>query len=185
MIVALAGRRVDAPTAQPERFPLANVERVRARLRDLMQSRGAEAIVSSAACGADLLGQQVAHEMGIRRIVVLPYPLDVFRERSVADRPGEWGALYDELVADKVGSDVELVLLGEPIDAESSQGAYERTNGTVLERARRAAARADANMRVMAIVVWDGAPRGPDDITEDFRRSALSGGMEVVEVPTT
>jgi hypothetical protein len=185
MILALAGRRIDAPDARPERFPLATVNRVRARLRDVMSSRDAEAIVSSAACGADLLGQQVAREIGLRRTVVLPYPLDVFRERSVADRPGDWGGLYDELVADSVGDDVELVLLGEPIDAESSQGAYERTNDVVLERARAAARRSGPDTRVAAVVVWDGAPRGPDDITEHFRRRAASQGMEVVEVLST
>jgi hypothetical protein len=184
MIIALAGRRVDARDAQPARFPLANVDRVRDHLREIMRRRNAETVVSSAACGADLVGQQVAHELQLRRIVVLPYPLDVFRERSVIDRPGDWGPVYDELVADSAGGEVELVLLGESIDAESSQGAYERTNDVVLERARRAAARAGPETRAVAVVVWDGTPRGPDDITEHFRRSAASQGMEICEILT-
>src|SRR5689334_3365039 len=54
MIVALAGRRVDKSDAQEPRFPLRNVDLVRTRTRELLRNKDATALVSSAACGADL-----------------------------------------------------------------------------------------------------------------------------------
>ena len=60
MIVALAGRRIDAPGADAERFPLAAVELVRERLHNLLSEKGASTLVCSAACGADLLALAAA-----------------------------------------------------------------------------------------------------------------------------
>ena len=55
MIVALAGRRIDAVNAKERRFPLANVELVRKRIREMLKTEDATAVVCSAACGADLI----------------------------------------------------------------------------------------------------------------------------------
>src|SRR4051794_31463752 len=98
-VVALAGRRPDPPDAPQPRFPLANVPRVREELGALLRP-GVHALVCSAACGADLLALQAAGEAGIDRHVVLPFDAGTFRATSVADRPGDWGPLYDEVVAD-------------------------------------------------------------------------------------
>ena len=38
--------------------------------------------------------------------------------------------------------------------------------------------------QVVAVVVWDGASRGPSDLTEQFRQDALSRKFEVREVLT-
>src|SRR5450432_2011251 len=93
MIIALAGRRVDPVHAKQQRFPAAskNVEIVRERIRIILQTEGATVLVSSAACGADLLALSEAGALGLRRRVVLPYDRKEFRATSVTDRPGEWG----------------------------------------------------------------------------------------------
>jgi hypothetical protein len=78
-VIALAGRRVDAASAERRRFPEQNVELVALRLRGLFESRGAEAVVCSGACGADLLALSEAGALGLRRRIVLPYERALFR----------------------------------------------------------------------------------------------------------
>src|SRR5262245_66089037 len=71
MIIALAGRRIDAPDAPTPRFPSENVRLVQSRLADLFAREGATALVSSGACGADLVALEVAGARGMQRRVVL------------------------------------------------------------------------------------------------------------------
>jgi hypothetical protein len=65
-VIALAGRRIDAPDAETPRFPLAAVPFVREQLDALFADRGATALVCSAACGADLVALDAATELGLR-----------------------------------------------------------------------------------------------------------------------
>jgi hypothetical protein len=82
-VIALAGRRPDPPDATTSAFALRDVPMVVAELRALIRQLDPIAIVSSAACGADLLAQQIAGELRIRRRVVLPFETERFRETSV------------------------------------------------------------------------------------------------------
>src|SRR5262245_15369924 len=100
MLIALAGRRVDAPNAGTARFPLVNVELVSRRVDELFEHEAATALVSSAACGADLLALKVAGARRMRRRIVLPFDRARFRATSVIDRPGDWGRLYDRILAE-------------------------------------------------------------------------------------
>jgi hypothetical protein len=183
MIVALAGRRVDAPGATP-RFPLHNVDDVQKELRVLLRERGARALVSSAACGADLLGQQAARGLGLPRVVVLPFAVDVFRERSVTDRPGDWGALYDDIIARLEQENGKLIVLNESQDDDASQQAYLAVNTAIFDRAEQLGRETGGGERMLAVVVWDGASRGADDLTDHFRREAAARGAIVTEVST-
>src|ERR1700674_805972 len=131
MVVALAGRRTDAPGAPAPRFPLENAETVRRRLRSLLESRGAAALVSSAACGADLLAQSEAGKLGLRRRVILPFDRERFLKSSVIDRPGDWAPLYNQLL-DSVTAAGDLVMLGGAADNE--QG-YVALIGSILDEA--------------------------------------------------
>jgi len=56
MVIALAGRRVDASDAAQKRFPAENASAVKQQIRDFLQSHDARALVCAAACGADILG---------------------------------------------------------------------------------------------------------------------------------
>jgi len=69
MIVALAGRRIDKKDQDPRRFPSTteSVELVRRRIHEKFLNLRASGLVSSAACGADLLALAEANELGLRR----------------------------------------------------------------------------------------------------------------------
>ena len=86
MIIALSGRRVDAPDAETPRFPAGNVERVRAEVRRFFEEHHATVMVSSAACGADLIALSEAGFLGMQRKVVLPYARGR-SQTSVTDHP--------------------------------------------------------------------------------------------------
>jgi len=176
-VVALAGRRPDAADATQLRFPLANAPRVLRELRVLLHP-GVRALVCSAACGADLLALKAAGEAGIERHVVLPFGRAAFRATSVADRPGDWGDLYDRIL-DEVPGHGSLELGN---DDPKDPGAYFRANESIVRRALELAKGPEGPLA--AVVAWEGAPRGGDDATEDFRRRAEARGFSVHAVHT-
>ena len=177
-IVALAGRRIDAPGAAKPRFPAANTQQVMERIREILSTREASALVSSAACGADLLGLEAATERAMRRRVILPFPREIFRSTSVVDRPGEWGAQYDRIL-DEVEGTGDLVVLGY---RDSDDKAYIATNEAILNEALSLGKAWER--RVIALVVWDRQSRGADDITEHFLNEAARRGIQAHEVFT-
>src|ERR1700694_1562252 len=128
MIIALAGRRIDAPDAPAPRFPLWNVEIVRRRVRDVLESEGATALATSAASGADLLAQSEARQLGLRRRVILPFDRERFLKSSVIDRPGDWAPPYHQLL-DAVTAAGDLVVLG---DAADNEQGYVALIGSIL-----------------------------------------------------
>ena len=170
MIVALAGRRIDKEGARPPRFPLANLEFVRQRLHDLLQEEAVTALVSSAACGADLLALSEADAIGIRCRVVLPFDRVRFRETSVLDRPGDW-RFYDSII-DKVTANNDLITLAASSD---EQRAYEAANRAILDEAQALGRATREEVRV--VLVWDGRSRGPGDLTEAFGVAAKQKGL--------
>jgi hypothetical protein len=180
MVVALAGRRVDAPGADTPRFPPANENSVADRLRRALEELGATAVVSSAACGADLVALEVAGTMGLRRVVVLPWDRERFRELSVVDRGQTWGERYDRVV-DQVEADGDLRILGIEADGEA---AYAATNEAILREAQELAGQQGEENGVVAIPVWEGRSRGPGDFTEQFVVAARGLGLRVREVLT-
>lgn len=177
-MIALAGRRIDAPDARPARFPLARVHAVRDALAALFRQERATALVSSAACGADLLALDVARELGVPGRIVLPFPPERFRETSVVDRPGEWGRYFDEAVA-RAREEGDLRVL--PTAGEGS-AAYAAANEAILAEAEGLAS--DTGDALTAVLVWEGHSRGPDDLTEAFGALARARHMRVVEVLT-
>jgi hypothetical protein len=103
MVIALAGRRVDAPKTAQLRFPAAQAVPVKQQIREFLQAHEASALVCAAACGADILALEAAGELGLRRRVVLPFDKATFRNTSVVDRGGDWGARYDRII-DEIAS---------------------------------------------------------------------------------
>lgn len=191
MIIALSGRRVDAEDAPVARFPLANQEEVRRRIGAVLDRHHPSAVVASAAAGADLLGQEEATARGIRHRVILPYDAERFRADSVADRPGEWGPRYDRM-SQLANARNDLVVHPAPSPDEESADAYRRAADAVLDEAL-ALARAELAaegreespaMDVVAVAVWDGVPRGPDDFTAYFISQARARGIVVEQILT-
>jgi hypothetical protein len=178
MIIALAGRRIDAGDAESARFPLKNVVLVQQKLDALFGREAATALVSSGACGADLVALTVAGARQMRRRVVLPFARDEFRTSSVTDRPGDWGPVYDRVLAelDKTGDVVTLA------GHAAGDAAYAAANDAILQEAA-TLARQDTT-EVVAVLVWDGTPRGATDMTVAFGEDARKRGCRVEEVNT-
>jgi hypothetical protein len=184
MVVAVAGRRIDAPGASVVRFPRSAEQAVRARIGAALRECSARVVVAAAACGADLLALEAAADLGLHRRVVLPQGVRRFRAGSVIDRPGDWGQRFDAIcrAAKEAGDLVVKRSTGDP------QRDYERGNGLILDEAMRLA-RAEAGAGgsgadVIAVVVWDGIARDADDLTAAFKREAERRGLRVVEVLT-
>lgn len=175
-VVAVAGRRIDPVDASTPRFPLDSCDRVRDDIRSRLEARLVSAVVSSAACGADLLALDAARALGIRCRIVLPFSRDRFRAESVVDRPGGWGGLYDAIVRDAAARG-DLVVLN-----EEDEDAFARTNLAILAEGERLAAGAAA-LRC-ALVVWDGESRGAGDLTSQFKVAASSRGWAIEEIDT-
>ena len=181
MIIALAGRRVDAKGAAPARFPLQNVDQVRERIRQALLDAKATGLVASAACGADLLALDEAGKLGLRRRIVLPFPRDEFRAGSVIDRPGDWGPLYDRIV-DEVQARGDLVLL-EPAN-DPDEGYWIATKAILDEAQQLAQDSGEGRDQVTAFAVYDLVPRGEDDLTVKFADEAKRRGLRVVNIAT-
>jgi hypothetical protein len=174
-VVALAGRRIDAEDVDRPRFSSRNIPTVRRRLANLFAQEKALALVSSAACGSDLIGLEEAERIRIRRRIVLPFSREKFRATSVVDRPGDWGSSFDYLVdlAEKQG-DLVIPNLG----ASDADAAYAATNKLILHEAKMLAqVMRGAPHRLVAIIVWEGQPRSHNDFTDDFRIAAIEAGF--------
>lgn len=188
-IVALAGRRPDPVGATSERFPLENAGSVEARLRERFREWKTDVLICSAAAGSDLLALRAARDIGLRRLIVLPFSPKRFRESSVVDRPGGWGELYDVMIADAAAADDLIVL-----ELEEDGRAYERVNEVILERAKELAGAAGGEEKsapgengtaVRAVIVWEGKPRPGHDLTAAFARLAEEKGIPVTPIVTT
>ena len=176
-IVAAAGRRIDPDDAIVTRFPLAAIRRTRLRIDDALVRCGATALVTSAACGADLLALSAAADLRLRRRVVLPFDPQLFRETSVIDRPGDWGPVFDETLL-RLRAAGDVVLLHESPD----DAGYAAAGEVILDEAERLAG--ENGDRLVAMIVWDGHPRTGFDLTWRFRESAARRGFEIADVPT-
>jgi hypothetical protein len=177
MIIALAGRRIDAADSKHPRFPLANVERVSKSVHDFLAKQKATAIVSSAACGADLIGLMAAGRLGLRRRIVLPFDRARFRQTSVVDRPGEWGTVYDK-VLDEVDAAGDLLIL----DSAGGADPYSLTSRFMLDEAVRLARKLDSAAE--AVMIWDGESREKQDYTAEFGSDARRRNLPVFEIVT-
>jgi len=186
MIAAFAGRRIDKEAAgeqQPGKFPLAQVERVRREVEQLLEQRRPAVVVGSAACGADLIVLEVAGRLGIRRRVVLPFDRATFRTKSVTDRPGNWGPLFDAVIAALAPGD----LIEQSFDANDPT-AYTQTTAEIFRQAEMLASVHDPQhgpiQDFLALILWDGDTRARRDLTEAFLNEAERRGWPTVEIQT-
>jgi hypothetical protein len=177
MILAVAGRRIDDANAQDPHFPFHNVDLVRRRIRALLHASAATILVSSAACGADLIALGEARELGLSVRIILPFARDKFRVSSVADRPGDWGPVYDEIMDEAEASGTLQVL-----DKTPDESSYRAVNAEILTVA--VGLTNELRQPASAVLVWDGASKGDADITGDFAIEAKRRGLPVVEILT-
>lgn len=177
MIAALAGRRIDAVDADVPRFPLSEVDKVRQRITKVFTKHRVNTLVCAGACGADLIALDVAAELGLHRHLILPTERQTFREESVVDRPGNWGNTFDR-ITDEIAEAGELTELR----LGKGQEAFLEGNRAILKEAESLAE--SQSLSLLAVIVWDGAPRGEDDITNHFLVTAKKRGFSIIEVLT-
>jgi hypothetical protein len=186
LIVILSGRRIDAPDTHESHFPWKNIEAVSRRIHQVLETLGSglqtNHFISSAACGADLLGLQAAKALKFQCYIILPFERSKFRCSSVIDR-GEgafpWGTIFDEL-CDEAHQSGTLHVLSSSLGGDR---AYTAVNQEIF-RAAESIAQADSAQRVAAIVVWDGEPHSKEDVTADFYSRARSSNFQVSELNT-
>ncbi len=166
MIVVLAGRRIDALHAEEKKFPIEMEEIVFVRIRDFFHNNNVKVLISSAACGADLLAQKVAQEFGIEQHIILPFEREKFRKTSVTDRPGDWGKLFDD-ICDEVASKGNLIVLEGFEDDEEK--AYSSVTAEILKYAKSLQSK---NEKVLAVAVWEGKVKDKKDETDSFLNEA-------------
>lgn len=177
MIIALAGRRIDAAGTETVRFPLEMKDAVRQRILKFFAAEKVTALVSSAACGADLLAQDAARELKIEQHIILPFSRRRFRKTSVTDRPGEWGKLFDEICSE-VERDGNLIVLRKH---KVEKTAYSAVTDKILELAEDLQRK---NETVKAVIVWEGKAKDEADETAAFAEKARLRNIVVKEILT-
>ena len=180
MIAALAGRRIDAPDAETVRFPLEMKDIVYVRIREFFQNNSVRVLVSSAACGADLLAQKAARDLGIERHIILPFERKRFRKTSVTDRPpgSAWGELFDEICAEVASKGNLIVLEGFGADEEKAYSAVTTEILNAAELLRKTV----GDEKAIAVVVWEGKIKDERDETAAFARKAEIRNIRVKEI---
>lgn len=175
-VVALSGRRIDAPGTTPPRFPGANIDAVRARIRAALERLGAEVLVCSAACGADQLALEAAGSLGLTRRVILPFAESRFRGTSVVDRGVEWGEPFDRMMAELRAANAVVTLAGE--DATAS---YAAANLVILDDAQALGLAMKAAVVVMLVAEGEAAYEG---VEGSFAEEAKRRGLPSVSIST-
>jgi hypothetical protein len=92
----------------------------------------------------------------------------------VVDRPGDWGPLFDRLVAAAEAAG-DLVVIG---DDEGGDAAYAAANEAIVSEAQALARAGEAPRRLVAAVVWEGSARAGSDASGGFRELAAKAGFE-------
>lgn len=179
MVLALAGRRIDEPGAEEVRFPPANTDMVKEKLKAYFLAIKPAALVCAGANGADLLALQVAAELGIQQTMVLPFDAETFKRGSVTDRPGNWGDMFNSFV-NELQPQEQLVILNYP----QNNNVYERTNTGILKQAADLAARSGTPSQVTAVLVWEGKAKDEQDMTAHFKQTAINMGFPIKEINT-
>ena len=187
MVVALAGRRIDAEDANPIRFPLDRAEKVKEKLHRFFMANKTGCLVCSGACGADLIALDVAGQSGINRKMVLPFEAETFRSTSVIDRPGNWGVLFDT-IHKELNKEQNVIILNY---TEDDKNAYEKTNFEILKTAdaifnelkQQGKQSVDSGVeKKVAMIIWEGIPKDSNDTTDHFRKEAMKRGYDIEEI---
>lgn len=179
MIVALAGRRIDAEDAAEPRFPAENIEKIKEKLGLFFIEKKPDWLVSSGACGADLIALGVAGELEINRKLILPFNAETFRSTSVVDRPGDWGMLFDKIYGE-LKKESNVIDFGYDKDKDD---VYEKANFDILNAADNISRAASSSSdKKIAIIIWEGRPKDSGDTTDHFRQEAVKRSYEILEI---
>ena len=180
-VVALAGRRIDASNSGSPRFPISRLAVVEQRIRRMFIGNNVGVLVCSAANGADLTALHVAHSLGIRCRIVLPFAVSRFRTHSVIDREGGelWGWMFDHYVQVARESDDLIVLRGAGQSSRSFRAATLRIIREASELAQR---RRTSTPLLFGMAIWDRKRIQPHDMTATFVEESTLRGISICHV---
>jgi len=153
-VLVFTGHMMDAQGRGQPRFTPQMESSVRDCIRERLRTIKPVAAYGSAACGTDILVLECVREMGGELHIVLPFPVEQFRETSVDFRSdGEWSDRFDKLL--EKANDVLVVGEQAPPGCTSP---YEYANLIMTGLARLRALMLDTRMQGLA--VWDGTGIG-------------------------
>ena len=100
----------------------------------------------------------------------------------MTDRPGEWGPLYDRLIAEAKAAGDLVVLSG----TDDDDASYAVANTTIVHEAEGLAqATSDGRpYRLVAVIVWEGSAREGTDASGGLLALAKQAGFEERSVLT-
>ncbi|MFO1406223.1 MAG: tetratricopeptide repeat-containing protein [Steroidobacteraceae bacterium] len=169
-VLVLTGNMIDLPGRDVPRFPPELEPVVRRLLRERFSALRPLAVYGSAACGADILGLEVAHELGAEIHVVLPFPPSEFREASVEIVAGDWGERFDRLLGLAA-----TVTVTSDHRASGSTATFEYGNLVMTGLARLRAEVLDTTL--IGFAVWDpvanGLPGGAASMVGAWRERGI------------
>ncbi len=169
MVVA-TGHMIDTPDRPTPRFPPEQESEVARRIAERLEAMDAEFGYASAAAGSDILFLEAILARGGEIHVVLPCPVEEFREVSVAPFPGDWSRRFDRVLEQ---ASTVWTVGGE--GALANAAAFDHANQVTFGLARISARRIGAPLRALA--VWDGQTGnglgGAESAVRSYRRSGL------------
>jgi len=169
-VILFAGHMVDRPGRPAARFPGRLAAVVKDAIRHALATEGGLIGFSSAACGGDILFQEVVHELGGQTFVVLPHDAARFVTESVAiTAEGDWGGRFEAVLGRAART---IVASPQPCTRGRVSLAYANAvlHGLAVVKAR------ELGTTVGGLAVWDGKPGdGPHGTAEVVDRLHRSG----------
>ena len=179
-VLIYTGHMIDRPERPTPRFPAVIEAALRAALHARMAALRPLAVYGSAACGADLLCLEVAHELGAETHIVLPFPPPAFRRTSVDFAGGDWGQRFERALAL-----ADSVTVASDHAASGSVATFEYANLLLSGMGALRAQLLDTELRALA--AWDpaapGLPGGAASLVAAWQARGLK--VEQVHLPPT
>jgi hypothetical protein len=185
-VVLFTGHMMDQPGRVPPRFPASCERTARAAIRDalrqeLQRTPGTTVAIASAANGADILFHEVCDELDVPHRILLPLPVDLFRNESVSPAGASWEQRFDALMRRfpappfLATSEVLPSWLG----IHPRYNAWQRANLWMMQEAL-----ATGAAHLSLIALWDGTSGDGPGGTEHMIRVAKQSGAAVIILRT-
>lgn len=169
-VVAYSGHMIDAPDRAQPRFAPQDEGRIRSAVCERLARLAPVAVYGSAACGADLLFLEAAHELGCETHVILPFPGEAFRRTSVDYAGGDWGRRFERAIAA-----ADSLTIASDHSARGSTATFEYANLVLTGMAVLRARLLGTSVRAIAVISPgdDALPGGTASVVDTWERNGL------------